>query len=83
LDECFLKGKVVTRTLTCGPATIPVISHEMVTFACPLLTLFPCKHLFSPGVGQPIQLAEVPAPQPGPGEVLVQLKAAALNHRDV
>jgi NADPH:quinone reductase-like Zn-dependent oxidoreductase len=35
------------------------------------------------GVGQPIQLSEVPAPQPGPGEVLVQLKAAALNHRDV
>jgi NADPH:quinone reductase-like Zn-dependent oxidoreductase len=39
--------------------------------------------LVLPGVGQPIQLAEVPAPQPGPGEVLVQLKAAALNHRDV
>ncbi len=35
------------------------------------------------GVNQPIRLKEVPDPQPGTGEVLVQLKAAALNHRDV
>jgi NADPH:quinone reductase-like Zn-dependent oxidoreductase len=35
------------------------------------------------GVNQPIRLKEVPDPQPGAGEVLVQLKAAALNHRDV
>ncbi len=41
------------------------------------------KALLLPGVGQPIQLTDVPMPQPGPGEVLVQLKAAALNHRDV
>lgn len=30
-----------------------------------------------------LQLEEMPDPQPGPYEVLVQLKAAALNHRDV
>ena len=28
-------------------------------------------------------LAEAEVPQPGPGEVLVKVKAAALNHRDV
>ncbi len=28
-------------------------------------------------------LEEVPDPEPGPGEVLVQLKASALNHLDV
>jgi len=32
---------------------------------------------------QPVQLIDVPTPVPQPGEVLVQLKAAALNHRDV
>lgn len=30
-----------------------------------------------------LKLEEVPDPQPGPGEVVVQLHAAALNHRDV
>ena len=35
------------------------------------------------GINQPLQLREVPTPAPGPGEVLVQLHAAALNHRDV
>ncbi|SNR38979.1 zinc-binding dehydrogenase [Hymenobacter mucosus] len=35
------------------------------------------------GINQPLQLRDVPTPQPGPGEVLVQLHAAALNHRDV
>jgi NADPH:quinone reductase-like Zn-dependent oxidoreductase len=30
-----------------------------------------------------LRLEEVPDPQPGPGEVLVRLEAAALNHRDV
>ena len=34
------------------------------------------------GVGQPLQLREVPTPQPQAGEVLIQLEAAALNHRD-
>ncbi len=29
------------------------------------------------------KLTEVPRPAPGPGEVLVRLKAAALNHRDL
>jgi NADPH:quinone reductase-like Zn-dependent oxidoreductase len=29
-----------------------------------------------------LQLAEVPIPEPAPGEVLIRLKAAALNHRD-
>ncbi|KAJ6447121.1 zinc-binding dehydrogenase [Purpureocillium lavendulum] len=31
----------------------------------------------------PLQLKEVPKPEPGPGEVLVRLTAAALNHRDL
>ncbi len=35
------------------------------------------------GINQPVQFREVPTPQPGPGQVLVQLHAAALNHRDV
>lgn len=35
------------------------------------------------GISQPLQLQEVPTPQPGPGEVVVQIYAAALNHRDV
>jgi zinc-binding alcohol dehydrogenase/oxidoreductase len=35
------------------------------------------------GIDQPLVLTEVPTPAPGPGEVLVQLRAAALNHRDV
>ncbi len=30
-----------------------------------------------------LRLEEVPDPQPGPGEVVVRLHAAALNHRDV
>ena len=34
-------------------------------------------------VHQPVVLRDVPAPVPGPGEVLVKLHAAALNHRDV
>ena len=32
---------------------------------------------------EPVQFTDVPTPTAGPGEVLVQLKAAALNHRDV
>jgi NADPH:quinone reductase-like Zn-dependent oxidoreductase len=32
---------------------------------------------------QPIQFTDVPTPTAGPGEVLVQIYAAALNHRDV
>ncbi|MFD1468852.1 zinc-binding dehydrogenase [Hymenobacter caeli] len=34
-------------------------------------------------VHQPVVLRDVPAPVPGPGEILVRLRAAALNHRDV
>ena len=32
---------------------------------------------------QPVQYADVPTPAAGPGEVLIKLQAAALNHRDV
>lgn len=32
---------------------------------------------------RPVQLIDVPAPTAGPGEVLVNIRAAALNHRDV
>ena len=35
------------------------------------------------GISLPLQLREVPKPIAAAGEVLVQLKAAALNHRDV
>jgi zinc-binding alcohol dehydrogenase/oxidoreductase len=35
------------------------------------------------GTHQPVVLRELPVPTPGPGEILVQLHAAALNHRDV
>ena len=34
-------------------------------------------------INQPALLREVPTPTPGPGEILVRLHAAALNHRDV
>ncbi len=30
-----------------------------------------------------LQIAEVPRPEPGPGEVLIQVKASALNHLDI
>ncbi|MBA4135825.1 MAG: alcohol dehydrogenase [Opitutus sp.] len=35
------------------------------------------------GLKQPVALSDVPAPVAGPGQAVVQLKAAALNHRDV
>ncbi|MCC2547189.1 zinc-binding dehydrogenase [Hymenobacter sp. BT175] len=41
------------------------------------------KALQLSGINQPVELCEVPTPAPGPGEVLIQLRAAALNHRDV
>ncbi|MBH8568995.1 zinc-binding dehydrogenase [Microvirga sp. STS02] len=34
-------------------------------------------------IHQPAAVREVPTPTPGPGEILVKLHAAALNHRDV
>ncbi len=34
-------------------------------------------------IHQPAAVREVPTPTPGPGEILVRLHAAALNHRDV
>lgn len=39
-------------------------------------------HEGAPGIAG-ARVAEVPAPRPGPGEVLVRLKAAGLNHRDL
>jgi NADPH:quinone reductase-like Zn-dependent oxidoreductase len=35
------------------------------------------------GVGQPLRLQQVPDPRPGPGEALVEIAAASLNHRDL
>lgn len=35
------------------------------------------------GVGEPLRLEDVPRPPLGPGQALVQIRAAALNHRDV
>ena len=34
-------------------------------------------------IHQPTAVRDVPTPTPGPGEILVKLHAAALNHRDV
>jgi zinc-binding alcohol dehydrogenase/oxidoreductase len=39
--------------------------------------------LRAPGAADRLKLEEVPDPSPGAGEVLVRLRAAALNHRDV
>jgi zinc-binding alcohol dehydrogenase/oxidoreductase len=39
--------------------------------------------LREPGRAENLKLEEVPDPAPGAGEVVVRLKAAALNHRDV
>jgi NADPH:quinone reductase-like Zn-dependent oxidoreductase len=39
--------------------------------------------LHQPGGPEQLRYEEVTTPRPGPGEVLVQLKAAALNRRDV
>ncbi|WP_338874298.1 zinc-binding dehydrogenase [Spirosoma sp. SC4-14] len=41
------------------------------------------KAIYLTGIHQPIQYTDVPIPTPGPGQVLIQLKAAALNHRDL
>jgi NADPH:quinone reductase-like Zn-dependent oxidoreductase len=41
------------------------------------------KALVLPAVRQPLVYQDVDQPQPAPGQVLVQLYAAALNHRDV
>ncbi len=41
------------------------------------------KALVLAGVNQPLEYKEVPDPVAGPGEVVVAIKAAALNHRDV
>ena len=39
--------------------------------------------LREPGPADRLKLEDVPDPTPGAGEVIVRLKAAALNHRDV
>jgi len=39
--------------------------------------------LHQPGGPEQLRFEEIPTPRPGPGQVLIQLKAAALNHRDV
>jgi len=39
--------------------------------------------LREPGPAERLTLEQVPDPAPGPGEVVVRLRAAALNHRDV
>lgn len=41
------------------------------------------KAIVLEGLNQPLQIKEVPRPTLSPDEVLVQIKAAALNHRDV
>lgn len=41
------------------------------------------KAIFLQDVRQPLTLIDAPQPTAGPGEVVISLKAAALNHRDV
>lgn len=41
------------------------------------------KAILLEGINQPVDLSDFPQPEPQAGEVLVQLKAAALNHRDI
>jgi len=41
------------------------------------------KAIYLSGIHQPIHYTDLPTPSPGPGQVLIQLKAAALNHRDL
>ncbi|CAN5686406.1 zinc-binding dehydrogenase [soil metagenome] len=41
------------------------------------------RALVTAGVGKPLEYREVPIPTPGPGEAVVRIAAAALNHRDV
>ncbi len=41
------------------------------------------KALVLDGANQPLQSKDVPDPTPGPGEAVVALEAAALNHRDL
>ena len=41
------------------------------------------KALVLDGANQPLQFKDVPDPTPGPGEAVVALQAAALNHRDL
>ncbi|WP_114782523.1 quinone oxidoreductase family protein [Botryobacter ruber] len=41
------------------------------------------KAIYLEDINKPFELIETPRPEAGPGEVVVQVKAAALNHRDV
>ena len=41
------------------------------------------KAIYLEGIHQPVQLIDAPMPTAGPGEVLINIQAAALNHRDV
>ena len=41
------------------------------------------KAIYLEGINKPFELIDTPRPVAGPGEAIVQVKAAALNHRDV
>ncbi|RZJ24486.1 MAG: alcohol dehydrogenase, partial [Flavobacterium sp.] len=41
------------------------------------------KAIIQSALHQPAQFVDVETPVAGPGEVIVQIKAAAINHRDV
>ena len=36
-----------------------------------------------PQLGAPLEIREVPVPQPGPGQVLVRIEASGLCHTDI
>ena len=35
------------------------------------------------GINQPFEYVDIEAPKPASGKVVIQLKAAAFNHRDI
>jgi zinc-binding alcohol dehydrogenase/oxidoreductase len=41
------------------------------------------KAILLRAAGEPLRMEEVPDPTPGPGEAVVELRCAAINHRDV
>ena len=66
--------------MLCGARHDVPLLLVFFVFLIPLETM---QALQLDAIHQPVVLREIPTPTPGPGEILVQLHAAALNHRDV
>ena len=59
-----------------GRRVTPVAVTGSIALQCSM------KALVLDGIDQPLQLRDAPDPIPGPGEAVVRVQAAALNHRD-